>query len=209
MKNEKSYFEFKYNGDVVSANNAITSYLTSNGFEYMDKGDAKYWRKGNPLVTKSFCIEYFVKEKDITINAYYNTPKKPQSIESQGAGSKDYIKASSTVQKLIDSIMQVAKPTTGVEKIVSSGALQANIYEEMEQQTNYQNGKLATLSLVVGIINTLCIILFQAGLGLIFLVPLLFLAISGLKSKKSGAAIFGIVFMVIGIAFCIYSLYQI
>ena len=171
MKHVKSYFRLKYNGNANGVNLAITNWLTNNGFIYIEKGENKYWRKGNPLVTKSFCIEYYIKETEIHINAYYNTPKKPQSLESLAPGSKDYIMANSLVQGLINQIQAGYKPSVGGDQLESSGALQSNIYEEMEKQANYQNSKSATVALIIAVINICLVYFLQISFGIIILIP--------------------------------------
>lgn len=198
MKHVKSYFKLKYNGDANAANLAINNWLTNNGFTYIEKGETKYWRKGNPLVSKSFCIEYFIKETEIFINAYYNTPKKPLALESLTPGSNDYIQGNSMVQALINQILAVAKPSVG-GGLESSGALQSNIYEEMEKQVSYQNGKSAIIALVIAIINICLVYFFQISFGIIILIPAFILAFRGLKSEKNTIAVIALILIIFGL----------
>ena len=204
MKHVKSYFKLKYNGDANGANLAINNWLTNNGFTYIEKGENKYWRKGNPLVTKSFCIEYYIKETEILINAYYNTPKKPQALEDLAPGSKDYIMANSMVQGLINQIKAGFKPTVGGDQLESSGALQANIYEEMEKQSNYQNGKSATIALVIAVINICLVYFLQISLGIIILIPAFIMAYRGLKSEKNSIALIAMILIILGLGVNIF-----
>ncbi len=204
MKHVKSYFRLKYNGNANGVNLAITNWLTNNGFTYIEKGENKYWRKGNPLVTKSFCIEYYIKETEIHINAYYNTPKKPQSLESLAPGSKDYIMANSLVQGLINQIQAGYKPSVGGDQLESSGALQSNIYEEMEKQANYQNSKSATVALIIAVINICLVYFLQISFGIIILIPAFIMAYRGLKSEKNTIAVIAMILIIFGLGVNIF-----
>ncbi len=204
MKHVKSYFKLKYNGDVNGVNLAINNWLTNNGFTYIEKGENKYWRKGNPLVTKSFCIEYYIKETEVFINAYYNTPKKPLALENLTPGSNDYIQGNSMVEGLINQIRAGFKPSVGGDQLESSGALQSNIYEEMEKQANYQNSKSATIALVIAVINICLVYFLQISFGIIILIPAFIMAYRGLKSEKNTIAIIAMILIIFGLGVNIF-----
>lgn len=205
MAKRKTQYVMNFNADPNVVNNIIVGWLQSNGFQYREKYDTKFFQLGDGIWTTSRCFEYYFQGNQLTILAYLKTPKNPFPLDNGMVGAVNTLPYVKMIQELMMTINNLSNQNVAYAQNMNGGVPDASMLQAQGQQqyanqamSNFaiENDKrqatCAIWSLVMGLIN---ILLCFTGytFGVIILVVTYYLASIGLQSSKKGIAIGGII----------------
>lgn len=196
MKQGKTEYRFKVNGDMLQVENVIRNWLMVNEFEVKHEYGSTCYAFNDPIIKGKRGFEYFIHGDEVTILAYIGTYKKPCPLEgAAGAWAKQSYKNELTT--LFEEIKKWengnGSNTTDMYGTPAEGFAQVqtdslNTFVARNEQSK------ETLVIVGFVMSIIGLALSCFGMfGIILAIFEFYFAIQGLKTSKRGLAIATIV----------------
>ncbi len=201
----KSQYSMRFSCHWQEIEYIIAIWLENNNFSYVEKGEKRYYVKGNPLTRRFFFEYYYVSSNEVTICTYCSNgngrywPIESKGLQKTGKGAM-YIKS---IKDLLGAIFNMSSFQYKYQSEVQDDYhIFADLYDmDWETDTEKKLGDKALYSMLIGVAG-LVLLLFGRVFGILILLWGLSFCFDGLYSKNKVFSYIG--FVTIGISLLIW-----
>lgn len=214
MINEKSVYTFQFVCNPVIVNNIVQNYLKNNKFKFVNKGGKRYYKTSRfTFIEANWYFDYSITGQTLTIYAWFNTGLGTTPLETNMLSSK-YSESLSELFHAIETINNSNRTMNSNNSQMNydpyTGKPINNNYQQVSQQNNVfsqelkeKNAKRNTTLCEIGFwLSLASLVLLIFGIARFGLVGYLFIfafLVQGLKTRKRGKAIIGLIISVISL----------